>query len=196
MIAVVTMAVAAVAVAPIEERLTSTDPTIRDAAIAQVLARPDAVSPFLYAALVQALWSAGRRQQAAFWFYVFQARTRPWADADTRGDGEGALRASLNQGLGSTVNGWLGSDLAAWKELARRAIAYEAHFPLSAERPKGVSADRWRMMVAEARATYADGFAKTLEKVDPAEHARARRGNGLAVGPLDAPGPALLEGWR
>ena len=65
------------------------------------------------------------RLQAAFWYYVFQIRSRPWAEADrqrTRGSGAAALRASISETLGRPINEWLGSDPAAWKETGMAAI--------------------------------------------------------------------------
>ena len=181
---------------PLENRLASGDVTVRDRAIVEVLARPDATDPFNYALLSHALWQDGRRLQASFWFYVFQARTRPWADLDKRGDGAGALRGALNEELGPTINGWLASDLGQWQAVARRALDYEARLPLSELRPDGVGAADWAKAVAVARASFRDGFEQTLGRETADDLARKRHAAGLPVGPLDAPGPPLPESWR
>lgn len=188
--------IAAPAPAAIEQRLASPVAAIRRAAVDEVLARPQAVDPFVYAELSQALWQDGRRLQATFWFYVFQVRTRPWADADRRGDAAGALRGSLNEVLGTPINRWVGSDVAQWQAVARRAIGYEARLPLFAGRPDGLSAAEWNALVVQARESYRRAFEQTLGVANPTEIARTRRENGLPVGPLADPGPALPETWR
>jgi hypothetical protein len=161
----------------------------------RVLAHPEQASPWEMAQASHALWLDGRRLQAAFWFYAFQQRSRPWADLDEGGDGAAALRASLNATLGETINPWLGSDLAAWREVATRAMSFEARLPIGAA-PDGVSAEDWTAAVTKARSEYRAGYDETLGKADPAAIARIRRENGLPVGPLDAPGPALPADWR
>ena len=180
----------------IEERITSDDPGVRAAAVAEVTTAPEQFDPFAYAMVSAALWRDERRLQAAFWFYVFQARSRAWADADRAGSGAAALRASLNDLLGSPINAWLGHDLTAWRAVATRAMAYEARLPLGTTRPDGVSAAQWPALVAKARDDYRAGYAATLGKADPADFAAKRRANGLPSGPLPSPGPALPEAWR
>lgn len=161
-----------------------------------VLAHPEAVSPFDYVVAVQWLWSHGRRQQAAFWFYVFQARTRPWALADTHGDGAAALRSALNDGLGTTINGWIGSDPVAWRMIAERAVSYERHLPLQAERPPELGASDWRALVERSRAEYAAQLKSAFDGLSPESLAAGRRQGGLPVGPLKDAGPPLPDAWR
>ncbi len=161
-----------------------------------VLAHPEAVNPFTYAIAVKWLWEQNRRRQAAFWFYVFQARTRPWSQADTRGDGAGALRGALNQELGPVINGWVASDLAAWRDIAERAIAYELRLPLSPERPDGVGSAAWQQLVEKSRAEYAAQMHDALGGLTAEALAAKRREAGLPVGPLDQPGPPLPDAWR
>jgi hypothetical protein len=161
-----------------------------------VLAHPEAVNPFTYAVAVKWLWQQGRRQQAAFWFYMFQARTRPWSLADTGGEGLGALRGALNDELGSVINSWVGSDPAAWRNIAERAIAFERRLPLSPERPEGLDAAAWRRLVATSRADYAAQMQEAFAGLDAEKFAANRRSAGLRVGPLEQPGPALPDAWR
>ena len=161
-----------------------------------VLADPAKHEPFTYALLVQSLWSSGRRQQAAFWFYVFQERTRPWADADTRGDGAAALRSALNDELGTVINRWVASDVRAWQAIVDRALSYEAKLPLNPARPDGIGQAEWERRVAKARADYVAAARQTLFTMKPEEVAAKRREAGLPVGPLEDPGPALPDSWR
>lgn len=182
--------------ATVEDRLSSQVETVRRAALAEVLARPETVNPFAYALVATLLLRDGRQLQAAFWFYLMQIRTRPWADADKGGDGAAALRASFNQVLGEPINGWLGADLAQWQEVARRAMSYETRLPLFAGRPDGLSAADWQARVAAARADYRKGYDQTLAVADAAAIAKSRRENGLPVGALADPGPPLPDDWR
>lgn len=180
--------------AGIEQGLASTNPAARSAAIAAALAGPEALGPFDIGILSAALWRDGRRHQAAFWFFVFQVRSRPWADLDP--SGAGAARAALNDLLGGTINAWIASDLTAWQDTARRAMSYEAGLPLPRERPTAVAPSAWAAAVAKSRREYRAGYDQTLGRMAAVELAAERRRNGLPVGPLDAPGPALLESWR
>lgn len=180
----------------LSSRLHSSDLAVRAVAVEQVLAHPASVDPFDYAAVVNWLWESGRRRQAAFWFYVFQERTRPWALADRNGEGAAALRSSLNDGLGKTINEWIAADLPAWRATALRAIAYEKRFPLHRERPLGLSSANWAALVAKSRAEYDAQATEAFATLKPEELAANRRAAGLPVGPLEKPGPALPDAWR
>ena len=152
-----------------------------------------AASPFELAETSKAMWARGDRLQAAFWFYVFQIRTAPWAEAQPD---LLPLRGSINDSLGRTVNEWLASDVEAWEELAERAIAYEAAQPLSSERPDGLDAADWQGRVERARATYAADFRQVFASFDAGDIAAMRREHDLPVGPLDQPGAPLNPDWR
>ena len=176
--------------------LTSTDAKVRAAAVQDVLARPDVVDPFDYALVVKWLWENGRRRQAAFWFYVFQERSRPWSLADRGGDGAAALRSSLNDEMGTPINRWIASDVAEWRTVAERAISYEKRFPLYRERPPWLTAAQWTVLVAKSRTEYDEQAKAAFADMDPTHVASERRAAGLPVGPLEAPGPPLPDNWR
>lgn len=162
----------------------------------EVLAHPQAVNPFNYSIAVTWLWQHGRRQQAAFWFYVFQVRTRPWALADKAGADAAPLRSALNDELGTVVNGWIGGDPVAWRNIAERAVAYERRLPLSTERPTGVDISIWRALVERSRIEYAAQLKTAFDGLVPETFAAERRKAGLSVGPLSEPGPPLPDDWR
>ena len=174
----------------------SDNSTARARAVATVLDHPEAVDPFDYALVVKWLWENGRRQQAAFWFYLFQERSRPWSLADKAGDGAAALRLALNDEMGALINGWVASDPVAWAETAKRAISFDKTFPLYHERPSGMTVAQWTALVARSRTEYDAQAIAAFAGMDQTEIAAQRRANGLRVGPLDAPGPALPEAWR
>ena len=163
-----------------------------------VLQHPDAVQPIGYAYVINTLWAEGNRSQAAFWFYIFQSRTLAWAKADTSGNGVAALRASLNDGLGQTINQWAASDPVAWHDIAARAISYEKKMPLYPGKPDGMSESHWRKLVADSRTEYAAGFTKAFSGILTDENGfiKQRAANGLYVGPLKDPGQSLPQSWR
>lgn len=152
-----------------------------------------AASPFELAETSKAMWARGDRLQAAFWFYVFQIRTAPWAEAQPD---LLPLRGSINDSLGRTVNEWLASDVEAWEELAERAIAYEAAQPLWSDRPEGLDAAEWQDRVERARGAYAADFRQVFASFDAGDIAAMRREHDLPVGPLDQPGAPLNAAWR
>ena len=162
-----------------------------------VLQHPGAVQPFDYASAVKTLWAEGNRSQAVFWFYVFQSRSLAWAKADRVGDGPAALRASLNEVLGRTINQWVGSDPIAWRDIAARAISYEKKIPLYPGKPNGISEPEWRKFVADSRAEYEAGFRKfSATLADPKAYSAQRTAHGLYVGPLKDPGAPLRDSWK
>lgn len=141
------------------EQLRSEDRAVRERAIEVALAAPYALHPLTsYPALVGALWTDGRRTQAAFWFYVFQERSAAWALADDEGQGSGAaaVREAMNDQLGRVINPWAAGDVAAWKRIAARAVSYEAKFPLYAKRPEAMTQHDWLATVDRARINYRD----------------------------------------
>ena len=162
-----------------------------------ILQRPDSVQPFDYAYLIKTLWAEGNRSQATFWFYVFQSRSLAWAKADKAGNGPAALRASLNESLGQTINQWVGSDPVAWRDIAMRAISYEKKMPVYPGKPDGMSQAEWRKLVSDSRAEYETGFNKfSAILADEKAYAAQRTAHGLNVGPLKDPGRPLPESWR
>lgn len=158
---------------------------------------PASVSPFVYAQVVQDQWDMGNKLQASFWFYVLQSRTRAWSKSDSQGDGYAALRASYMDVLGSEINGWVGSDIDAWKTVASRAISYEKKMPLYAGRPDGINQADWNALVERERQAYADEFVTYFPKqTEYANLLKGRKDNGLHVGPLQNPGEPLPESWK
>ena len=180
------------------EQLKSDDRAVRERAIGVALAAPYALHPLTsYPPLVGALWTDGRRTQAAFWFYVFQERSAAWALADDEGRGSGAaaVRTAMNDQLGQVINPWAAGDVSAWKRIAARAVSYEARFPLYAKRPEAMTQQDWLATVDRARASYREQL-RQLQGVDAAAIADARKARGLRTGSLDDPGPDLPDGWQ
>lgn len=167
----------------------------RDRAVEQALAHPEAVQPLFLAFLAEALWQRGDKRQAAFWFYIFQSRSRIWAELDPE---MGKRRSMLDDHLRRPINGWAASDLAAWHEIGERAIAYEKKIPDFAGRLPGHSAETWAAELANRRKEYEDDFLQVFPKTaqDRQKIDTKRRQNGLYVGPLLDPGKPLPDDWR
>ncbi len=161
-----------------------------------ILADPSSAQPMNYIFVVQFLWERGDREQAAFWYYLWQMRTRPWAQAGMPQIAQ--LRGALTETWGRPVNEWLGSDVDARTALAERAISYERTLPLSPDRPNGVSAERWMELVVTQRQTYEAQFREflTMPQFHGDAHREARLANGLYVGPWQSPGAPLPDSWR
>jgi hypothetical protein len=180
-----------------EMKLQTGTPEQRREAAAYFVNHPDATDPINLALVSARLWLGGDRAQAAFWFYIFQIRTRAWAKGDRQG--HGALRASLNNDLGSVINGWVGSDLDAWHDIAARAIAYEKKIPLYPGKLERYSDSEWAEIIVKERADYESDLQANFPAKMPAvraEYEEKRRKNGLPVGPLQDPGKPLPDNWR
>lgn len=159
-----------------------------------VLDATDVRNPFDWIEPIATLWRRGDCLQAAFWYYVFQIRSRPWAEADrqrTGGSGAAALRASITETLGRPINEWLGSDPAAWEETGTAAIAFEKRLGFHAERPDGIDQAAWAAMNQRARKEYEDDFVALWDRYSFAQLEALRRERGLYVGPLRNPGRPL-----
>ena len=157
----------------------------------QLLDSVEVANPFDWIEPIATLWRRGDRLQAAFWYYVFQIRSRPWAEADPVGDGAAALRGSITEVLGRPINEWLGSDLAAWKETQAAAIDFEKRLGFHPGRPDGIDERSWTAMNQRARDEYEKGFAEMWGQYSFAQLEDMRRRNGLYVGPLRNPGQPL-----
>ncbi|MDQ0466949.1 hypothetical protein QO010_004746 [Caulobacter ginsengisoli] len=176
-----------------------------------IIARPDSVNPLAFALVSESLWERGDRAKAAFWFYLFQARTQPWMSGgpisevllrdyvsqllDRSVDYVG-VRRYYNQRVGEPVNTWAMSDLDALQVLAARVFSYERRIPLYAERITYASEERWLAQVEAKRVENEQTFKEALAQNKPADFYEARRKQGLYVGPWKDPGAPLPEDWR
>lgn len=168
-------------------------------AIQYIFAHPEVVHPFGYIQLADVLWRAGDRERAAFWFYIFQSRTRAWVVEDPDPSRYPAARTSLNEEWGKPINEWIGSDVNAWHDLAARAISYEKKFPFYRGKIDSASDSEWQAALIAERHTYEQGFTHVFTKLladGGKSSGEQRRANGLYVGPWKNPGQPLLDAWR
>ena len=177
------------------EAMLKGSPEARDAASNYAVAHPEVINPLYLSVLSLSMWKRGDRAQAAFWFYVFQVRSRAWINAD---ESAAPLRASLNKQVGAMINPWIGSDLNAWYDILGRALAYEKKIPLYPNAPAQLTLNQWQAVVAKARQESDAQFEEVFSglRKDPQAYAATRRENELPVGPLQDPGMALPATWR
>ncbi|BCA58652.1 hypothetical protein HMP06_1421 [Sphingomonas sp. HMP6] len=170
----------------------------RAAARRFIVAHPGDVHPSALIQVISELVALGDFERAAFWYYVWQIRSEPWARLGSR-DGDAALRGAIRATLGPAINGWAGSDMIAMTNLMKQASTFEARAPVYSGRPAGVSAAAWAAAIARSRA---DHSARTLDRAMPNDPKfiddadKARRQNGLSVGPWKNRGQPLDPSWR
>lgn len=176
-----------------------------------IIVQPASVNPLAFALVSESLWKRGDRAKAAFWFYLFQARTQPWLVGGPISEyllkdylGRlldqpqiyAALRRSYNSRVGDLVNTWAMSDLDALQALAPRVFGYERRIPLYATRNTWVSEEIWLATVEDKRNANEQLFKEALAGIKPADFYRDRRKRGLYVGPWNDPGAPLPDDWR
>ena len=183
----------------------------RDQAADGIIARPDSVNPLAFALVSESLWDRGQRARAAFWFYLFQARTQPWMQGGPisdllltdyfsallgRPENYFATRRAWNQRVAGVVNSWANSDLDAVVALAGRVFSYEARIPLYPGRNTYASQALWDQSVVDKRAANVEGFQSSMAGIDRETFYAERRKQGKYVGPWQEPGPPLPDDWR
>lgn len=158
-----------------------------------VLANLTSVSPLNLIYVVSEEWAAGNRLKAAFWYYVWQIRTDPWAQAEQE---FAQPREAINQSVGTIINSWIFSDPELMQAVSERAISYEPKLPMWRRMPDGMPQNRWDELVATARATYASDLTNGFADTPPDQIRLLRQQNGLPVGPLTDQGEPLPDEWR
>ena len=96
----------------------------REAAIAAVKAHPENYAPPVFYALSGVLFSAGEKDDAAFWFYAGQLRAR--IDATICADSSaGEAVWALNNRYGPQINVYAFQDMDKLKQLVPKVVAWE-----------------------------------------------------------------------
>ena len=163
-----------------------------------MMAHPDVVNPMSLIQLVTILLSRGDNERAAFWYYFWQTRSRPWAQFGPP-DGVAALRGAITATLGPTIDQWAGSDPLAMAILMKQATVFEQRAPLYPGRPEGVSGAAWVLAIARARTTNSIAGIDRAVPTDQTSieaYGDSRRKNGLYFGPWQSPGTPLAPEWR
>lgn len=151
------------------------------------------ISPFNLVYVFQQYWDAGDKLKAAFWFYIWQLRTGPWAELDPE---TAQVRAALNQQAGMAINGWLAADPELMKQTAERAHGYESKLPLWNRRPEGIAEDFWNTTITQHRAAYAAEMSEAFTTTPPDQIRTLRAEAGMPVGTPTDLGAPLPDDWR
>ncbi len=171
----------------------------QETAIQYIFKHPEEVNPFAYAELSNVLIKQGNMEQGAFWFYIFQSRTGAWVAEDPDESASPALKSSINEVLGTPINGWIASDVNAWHDLVAKAISYEKTFPFYSGKIDSVSDQQWQKDLLDYRQKYEDGFNSNFKEI-LADNGKSflaqRKANGLYVGPWQNLGKPLLTEWK
>jgi hypothetical protein len=97
-------------------------------AVEAVLAAPQRCSPPVLAAAAAALFGAGRRDEAVFWFYAAQLRAR--FDANRAADPTaGSAVAALTRHYGPPVNRHAFADPAGLRAVVERVVEWDRATP-------------------------------------------------------------------
>lgn len=116
------------------------------------------------------LWSAGKKEDAVFWFYAGQLRFREYLAANPGQDPTGApaLFSAMMETLGTPINGYAFGDIPALAATMDRVLAWDAANP-GASLPQA------------ARQKTRDNFAAFRDKIraDAANIRAQRAANGL-----------------
>lgn len=161
--------------------------------IDDVLGNLGNISPFNLVYVVQQHWDAGDKLKAAFWFYIWQLRTGPWAELDPE---TSEVRTPLNQQMGAAINSWLAADPDLMRQTAERALSYETKLPLWNRRPEGIAEDFWNKTIAEHRTAYTDSLKEAFSTMTPEQIRTLRAEANLPVGTPADIGAPLPEEWR
>lgn len=158
-----------------------------------IIANLDTISPVNLIHVVDQYWSRGDRLQAAFWFYIWQIRTMPWAELDPQ---IAPIRAQMDSQAGAIINGWIASDTDLLLDTMKRAISYEPKLPLVDARPEGLPSAFWLEKVQTSRDLFSAEVTTTLTPEFFATINTARQEQGAPVGPLTDIGTPLPAEWR
>jgi hypothetical protein len=157
------------------------------------ISNTDAFNLYVYAS---SLFQIGNKEQAAFIFYLAQIRTRAYAHLDPDKSGAPALRASLNDTVGASINPWVGSDFDAWKKIAIKAIVYDKKIGYPTKPEFLESDETWKEKVDLERNAYENELMNFFSSTKRGDFEKSRKENNLYVGPWENPGPALPDVWK
>jgi hypothetical protein len=158
----------------------------RGAAIAGISAHSEQYAPPVFYAMSEALFQAGNRDEAAFWFYAGQLRARFDANRCTDESARQAVPA-LNQRYGPAINQYAFQDLQKLEAVVNKVVAWDRQTPHNydqrwinlhgmnamlsglgsrsvsgADAPLSLPAERWDAIAEQTRADYLKGFQEAL----------------------------------
>lgn len=149
--------------------------------MAEIQKNPENYAPPVFYALSNVLFSKGKKDDAAFWFYAGQLRAR--ADANICAD-ESARQAvaALNHQYGSAINQHMFKNIAQLKKLIPKVIEWERNTAynydrrwinlhgmdavLGGDRPLSLPQEQWEAIDEQTRANYLQGFQQAMKEME------------------------------
>lgn len=159
------------------EKILSGDET----AIDKVLSEPKDFNPVVLYGLSSALFNAGKKDQAAFWFYVGQLRGRSDANKSLDVSARQAIGV-LNQRFGGPINQYAMQDIAKLKEIVVKAVRFDEETGRNYD-PRWISLHgmdvflekekvafepepKWSEIDKRTRTEYYDGFNQAMQQLE------------------------------
>ncbi|MBN1595846.1 ankyrin repeat domain-containing protein [candidate division FCPU426 bacterium] len=161
----------------------------KQAAIAEVTAKPDQFNPAVFYALSNALFQEGRKDEGAFWFYAGQLRAR--YDANRCHDISARQAVGvLNQSFGSEINQYMFQDTVKLEKCIGRVLEWDRKTPhhydhrwinlhgmgaiisglgnteaAQFSEPLSMPEEEWDQIAEKTRAEYLEGFKLALDEM-------------------------------
>jgi hypothetical protein len=164
-------------------------PAEKQAMAASIQATPENYAPPVYYAFSEALFQAGRKDEAAFWFYAGQLRARFDANRCADASARQAVGA-LNRRFGSPINKYMFQDISKLEQMIPTVIEWDRRTvhnydhrwinlhgmgaiisglaekaPASPPKALSLPKERWEAIAEETRVAYLVNFEKALQRI-------------------------------
>lgn len=149
--------------------------------INQVLSKPENYNPAVLYAISAALFNAGQKDEAAFWFYVGQLRGRSDANKALDRSARQAIGV-LNQRFGGPINQYAMKDIPKLKKIVAKAVKFDEitarnYDPrwialhgmdvfLKKEKVAFSPEKEWQEINDKTRTEYFNGFKQAMKKLE------------------------------
>jgi hypothetical protein len=150
-----------------------------DASIAKVIKQPENFNPVVLYGLSSALFNSGKKEDAAFWFYVGQLRGRSDANKALDMSARAGINA-LNQKFGGPINQYAMKDISKLKEIVAKAVKFDESTTRNYD-PRWISLhgmdvflkkekvafepeSKWETINTKTRNDYYNGFKQAMKK--------------------------------
>jgi hypothetical protein len=149
------------------------------ASIERVIKNPGAYNPAVLYALSDALFRSGRKDEAAYWFYLGQLRAR--SDANKSLDGSARQAVSvLNQRYGTPINQYSFKDTARLRLTVTKVISTDQSIPrdydarwialhgidaFDSDKVQFMPRNQWKTINDTTRRQYEEGFNSAMRSI-------------------------------
>lgn len=152
-----------------------------DASILKVIDQPENFNPVVLYGLSSALFANGKKEEAAFWFYVGQLRGRSDANKALDMSARAGIGA-LNQKFGRAINQYAMKDISKLKEIVAEVVKFDESTPRNYD-PRWISLhgmdvflekekvafepeSKWEAINTKTRNDYYNGFKQAMKKFE------------------------------